>query len=371
MTNNNTNKKIYAVSRYPKTNNLSLQAWSAADEYLLTAFDSLDLKKPSMVIFNDRFGFLTCHLHPFSPTIILNYKSQEKSIFQNLASNDLEFSKLNFITSLESLPKPLDVAMLKIPKSMDLFRMQLSQISKSLQEDSIVLASFMTKYFSPQMLSIANEFFEEIEQSRAWKKSRVLILKNKKQEKDISILHAIEFQNIIYQQYFGVFSAKNIDYASQFFIQNINIKESDQRVLDLASGNGVLSKAIQLKNPNSEIHLMDDSFLAIESSKLNLFADQTDLNDKNVFFHFSDSMDIFEDDFFDLVISNPPFHFEHETNIEVAIRLFYEVKRCLKNGGRFELVANQHLNFKTHLIKIFHEVNIISENNKFIIYECF
>ncbi|MFK7774353.1 MAG: methyltransferase [Saprospiraceae bacterium] len=364
MTDNNTNKKKYSINRYPKTSNRSLQAWSAADEYLLSKFDSLNLEKPPMVIFNDRFGFLTCYLQQFSPSIILNYKSQEKAIFQNIESNDLKFSALNFITPLESLPEQLDLAMLKIPKSMDLFRMQLFQISKSLNEEGIVLASFMTKYFSPQMLSIANEFFEEVEQSKAWKKSRVLTLKNRKQKKDISILHSIEFQDFNYQQYFGVFSAKNIDYASQFFIQNLKPRESDQRVLDLASGNGVLSKAVQLQNPSSEIHLMDDSYLAIESSKLNL-------NPENVFFHLSDSIDIFEDNYFDLVVSNPPFHFEHETNIEVAIRLFSEVKRCLKSGGRFELVASQHLNFKTHLMKIFKEVNVISENNKFIIYECF
>ena len=364
MTDNNTNKYNYAITRYPKTNNQSLLAWSSADEYLLQKFNSLALEKTKMAIFNDRFGFLTCHLHQFSPAVILNYKSQEKSIFQNIESNELKFSSLNFTTPIESLPKQLDVAILRIPKSLDLFRMQLFQISKSLNDEGIVLASFMTKYFSPQMLSIANNFFDKVEQSKAWKKSRVLLLKTKKREKDISILHTIEFQDFVYQQYFGVFSAKNIDYASQFFIQHLKLKETDKRVLDLASGNGVLSKALQLQNLNCEIHLMDDSFLAVESSKLNL-------NPENVFFHFNDSMRVFEDDFFDLVISNPPFHFEHETNIEVAVRLFHEVNRCLKSGGRFELVASRHLNFKTHLIKIFNEVNVVSENNKFIIYQCF
>lgn len=369
MTDNNNNKNNYSITRYPKTRNQSLQAWSAADEYLLDLvhflglFETLDLRKQTLAIFNDRFGFLTCHFHQFSPTIILNYKSQEKAIFQNLESNDLKFSELNFITPLESLPEQLDVAILKIPKSLDLFRMQLFQLSKSLKDEGVVLVSFMTKYFTPQMLSIANEFFEKVEQSKARKKARYLILENKKPAKEVSTLHSIEFQQYIYKQYFGVFSAKNIDYASQFFIEHLKLKEGDQRVLDLASGNGVLSKAIQLQNPSCEIHLMDDSFLAIESSKLNL-------SSENTFFHFSDSMEIFEDDYFDLVISNPPFHFEHETNIEVAVQLFYEVKRCLKNGGRFELVASRHLNFKTHLIKIFHEVNIVSENNKFVIYEC-
>jgi len=161
MKDNNTNNNKYSINRYPKTRNQSLQAWSAADEYLLTEFDSLNLENPSMAIINDRFGFLSCHLHTFSPTIILNYKSQEKAIIQNIESNGLNFSKLNFISPLQSLPNRIDVSIIKIPKSMDLFKMQLFQLSKSLNKDSIVLASFMTKYFSPQMLSIANDFLKK------------------------------------------------------------------------------------------------------------------------------------------------------------------------------------------------------------------
>ena len=45
MTDNNTNINKYTITRYPKTNNQSLQAWSAADEYLLKEFDSLSLEK--------------------------------------------------------------------------------------------------------------------------------------------------------------------------------------------------------------------------------------------------------------------------------------------------------------------------------------
>ena len=251
---------------------------------------------------------------------------------------------------------------------MELFRLQLFQLSQSLEDDAVVLGGFMTKYFSPKMIAIASEFFQNVEQSKAWKKSRLIILQNKKPFREISIVHSIAFEKDIYQQYFGVFSAKNIDYASQFFIQNWGIKKEANRVLDLASGNGILAKKIKEKNPASEVHLMDDAYLAIESSKLNLSAPK-ESNSENIFFHWNDSMAIFDDDFFDLVVSNPPFHFEHETNIEVAIRLFREVKRCLKNGGSFQLVASRHLNFKTHLEKIFKMVIVISENDKFIIYE--
>ena len=353
----------YQFRRYPSTENRSLKAWNAADEYILSSIEDLKIEPRSIIIYNDRFGFLTSCLHAYLPLVMVNYQSQDKAIQKNLEDNQLDTNSLEFLTPLIALDKKIKTGIIKIPKSLDLFRLQLAQLSEQLEEDGIILGAFMTKYFSPQIISIAQEFFEEVEQSKAWKKSRVIILQKKKTLKKIVPIHTLTFQSINFQQYFGVFSAKNIDYASQFFIEHLKTKE-EKRVLDLACGNGVLGKMIQLQNPNCEIHLIDDSFLAVESAKLNL-------ENKNTFFHYNDSLEIFKDDFFDLVISNPPFHFEYETNIEVAIRLFQGVKRCLINGGRFQLVASRHLNFKTHLEKIFSSVNITSENQKFVIYECF
>ena len=223
----------------------------------------------------------------------------------------------------------------------------------------------MTKYFSPKMLEVAEIFFEQVEQSKAWKKSRLLILKKNKKKDESIILNTIRVNEIkVLQQYYGVFSAKNIDYATQFLLEHLEIGKDENCILDLASGNGIIASFIRDKKLESEINLLDDSFLAIESSKINL-------QDKNSFFHYNDSLYDFENDFFDLVVSNPPFHFEYENNIEITFGLFKEVKRCLKGNGRFILVSSKHLNLKTHLIKLFKEVKIIAENKKFEIYECF
>jgi len=358
--------KSFQFNRYPATNNRSLQPWNAGDEYLLQRLKEVILEKKEIAIFNDRFGFLSCCLQEFSPSVVLNYKSQEKAILKNLATNSLNINELKTISPFDNFPKKIDLAILKIPKSLDLLRLQLFEISKNLADDGIVLCGFMTKYFTPQILEITNVFFEKIEQSRAWKKSRVILLQKKKTIENFPIQHSIPFRGEIFKQYFGVFSAKNIDYASQFLIEHLEIKKEENRVLDLASGNGVIAKMMHLQKPDSEIHLMDDSWLAIESSKLNFEKNNNTLT----FFHFSDSLEIFEENFFDLVVSNPPFHFGHETNIEVSLRLFLGVKNILKLGGRFLLVANRHLNYKTHLEKIFEVVKTVEQNEKFIIYEC-
>lgn len=359
------NNKSFVFERYPKTEQRSLQPWNAADELILEHFESSEKEESNVSIYNDRFGFPACFLHEYSPNVIINFASQQKAIVQNLEANQLSKDKINFIEPLSNLDKNINIAVLKTPKSMDLFRLQLIQISKSLSENGIVLCGFMTKYFTPQMLDIAGEYFENIAQTKAFKKSRVLTLKGVKPYKEQNIINSISYDDLIFRQYFGVFSSNNIDYASQFFIENWKIGNDIKRVLDLASGNGFLAKIIRLQNSACEIHLMDDDWLAVESSKLNF-----DTNDSDTFFHFNDSLDIFGDDFFDLIVCNPPFHFEFETNIEVAISLFKQVKRCLSKDGSFQIVANRHLNYRTHLIKLFGQVEIIKRNKKFEIYNC-
>ncbi len=358
-------EKELKIVRYPQSNNRSLKAWNATDEHILKYIDEHSLNIANAVIYNDRFGFLSLFLHEFLPKIIIDYKSQEKSIYSNFSLNKLDISNSKFHTPLDKLSLPVELSLIKIPKSMDLFRLYIQQLSAAMDKNSKVICGFMTKYFTPQMLKIANEYFEEVKQSLAWKKSRLLILSKLKHGKKSTIVNEIKLNaNTHIKQYYGVFSGKNIDYATQFLIEHINIRETDNRVLDLASGNGVLSFYINGTKSETEIHLVDDSFLAVESSKLNL-------NGENIHFHNTDNLKEFEENYFDFIVSNPPFHFEYETNIEIATSLFIDAKRCLKTEGHFQLVANKHLNYKTHLDKIFRSVEITAQNEKYIIYECF
>jgi len=81
----------YKIERYDLSNDNSLRAWSASDEYLLQIICELEINQSHLGIYNDRFGFLACHLNSLNTTIILNNKSQEKAIHANLGSNNLSF----------------------------------------------------------------------------------------------------------------------------------------------------------------------------------------------------------------------------------------------------------------------------------------
>lgn len=356
-------QQSYNIQRYPSENNRSLKAWSAADEHLLKHLETLSLEQQELIILNDRFGFLTCLMHAQHPSVVYSNKSHEKATYQNLAHNNLNPDILSSCTPITIPDHEFNLGLLKIPKSLDLFYLYLYNLSKNWDSDAVLLCSFMTRHFSPKILTIAETFFEKVEQSKAWKKSRVLTLRSPKTFKLQKVIHQVSFKEQVFQQYFGVFSAKHIDYASQFLIDNLEIPTKAQRILDLASGNGILAASVRQKKPDCELHLLDDAYLAVESSKLNLSAQKTH-------FHCENTLVNFEAGYFDCVISNPPFHFEYDVSIQTSLQLFKEVQHCLKSDGHFILVANKHLNYKTHLIPLFSSVYIVNENEKFVIYKC-
>ena len=293
----------------------------------------------------------------------ISKRRQEKAIQTNLELNDLVYGDRQFLNLTASSDSKAEVVVLKVPKSLDLFELYLSEISESVDNNAVVVCSFMTKYFTKKMIELAEFYFEEVKQSKAWKKSRLIVLSKPKAVEKQALINEINSDFGAFKQYYGVFSADHIDYATQFLIENITIPEGAEQVLDLASGNGVLAKVIQDKNPNLEIHLIDDSFLAVESSKLNISGD-------NVHFYLDNELSHFESNSLDYIISNPPFHVDHEIDISLPLELFKQAARCLKKKGVLQLVFNNHLNYTTHLNRIFKDVKVVAENDKFTILNC-
>jgi len=351
----------FDIKRHDLSTDRSLRPYSAADEYLLSSFNSLENKPNTLAIYHDRFGFLTCNLHAHHPITVFTNQSQIKAIELNTKANQLPLPQL--ANPLESIDRKIDFAIMKVPKSLALFQLYLEHITQNSSENVTIVCAFMTRHFSPKLIQIAEKYFENATQSRAVKKARLLTLTHKKAIEKSDIIDELDYEGTTYKQYWGVFSAKHIDYATQYFLEHIELNASDEHILDLAAGNGVIAKEIAKKRPDTEIHLMDDFYLAVESAKLNLASAQ-------IHHHFDNDLSSFEDETFDLITTNPPFHFEYEINIKIPIQLFKECFRCLKSAGNLQIVANKHLNYQTHLRTIFPVVEVLAENDKFVIYKC-
>lgn len=352
------------IERIPKSNNRSLKAWSSADEYLLAKAEELKSQNDSVIVLNDRFGFLANHLSLlFKEVYVINDSyCSNKACQENLKNNKIDVN-VHFLNPLSEIPKNVKFAFLKIPKSNDLFELYINQLVKS-NKNIEVYAGFMTRNFNASIIDIAEKYFENISQSLALKKSRILICLKPYADVESELINNISSAHgSDYKQYFGVFSSKKIDVATEFLISEYeNLKFEFTKALDLASGNGVIARNLQEVNQNAEIHLIDDSYLAVESSKFNIEGEKI---------HFHNTCDLDElNEKFDLIITNPPFHIEFENNIEVSLELFKQAKSHLTDNGKFIVVANKHLNYLTHLERMFDFAEEFSSNERFVIYRC-
>ena len=122
------NEKKLTLHRYPKLEHDKLQAWNAADEYLLTEVTTALPKgiKLNILLVNDSFGALACALnnhHCFSWSD--SFISQQASL-QNLKTNGLSMDRFHFIKSTEIPPDAISVVLIKLPKSAIFLEYQLA-----------------------------------------------------------------------------------------------------------------------------------------------------------------------------------------------------------------------------------------------------
>lgn len=359
------NNQTWILQRYPNTTNKSLQPWSAADELLLETSRVLLKSNKKVALINDSFGALACASNHLSPLCVIDQYSQLKATRQNYTLNKLNAKEIKWCNHLKLPTESLDVVLIKMPKSVELFQLYLSEIHPNLSKNAVVLCGFMTRNFTPAFLEVAQQYFEEAEQSLAVKKARVLMLKSPKKEiAPFAAFHQVKNElDLNLKQYAGVFSANKIDVATTIMLEKLpKIKDTD-KVLDLACGNGVVAAYVRKQNPNCELHLIDNSHLAVSSAKLNV-------SKANAHYYWSNSLNAIKEKEFNFIFCNPPFHFEYENTIEISLKLFAEAAEHLAENGIFMLVANTHLNYKTHLPKHFKHVKQVLKSGKYEVISC-
>jgi release factor glutamine methyltransferase len=126
---------------------------------------------------------------------------------------------------------------------------------------------------------------------------------------------------------------------------------SPLRIVDVGTGSGCISLALAKELPQAEIHATDISPAALEVARANAARHQLE---SRIHFHQADLLAEFEHNYFDFVVSNPPYVGESEedqvqlevrkfeprtavfaghTGTEVIARLIPQAHAALKPGG--------------------------------------
>ncbi|AUH02209.1 16S rRNA (guanine(1207)-N(2))-methyltransferase RsmC [Pectobacteriaceae bacterium C52] len=159
----------------------------------------------------------------------------------------------------------------------------------------------------------------------------------------------------------GVFSRDGLDSGSQLLLSTLEAHQKG-KVLDIASGAGVLAAVFAKRSPKIRLTLSDVSAAALESSKATLTLNQLEGNvvASNVY---SDIVGRF-----DMIISNPPFHEGMKTSLHAAETLIRGAALHLNIGGELRIVANAFLPYPALLSDTFGNHEVIAQNGRFKVY---
>ncbi len=373
----------FQLQRYPIRKKQTLNAWDAADEYLLQYLEESRLLQDdvSLQIINDGFGGLSIPLNKFQPVVITDSYLSMQAILFNAKNNAIDENAITIIDSLLTPENTLNVrsnigshvVLIKIPKSLAMLEDQLHRIRPMLGPSSVIIAAAKTKHIHLSTLALFEKIIGPTKTSLAQKKSRLvftqfdasLAVADNPYPKSFVLPYKLDDVDITIKNHAAVFSQEKLDPGARFFIENIPIDEKYKTIVDLGCGNGILGLMAAIKNPMAKIIFTDESYMAVESSIRNFLSVFDDSREAE--FLQTDCLQGVEQNSASMILCNPPFHQHHAINDEVAWQMFSESRSVLENNGELWVIGNRHLAYHAKLKKLFGNATVVASNKKFVI----
>lgn len=351
--------------RYPRRSEESLRAWCAADTQLIEACHALNIHAQSTLVVNDDHGALCTSIGPAA--LWTDSKLAQIALQENLQRNQLV--SIQTLWSSKPLTQPYLLAVLRIPKQLPYLEYQLTELARAMPQGSNLLAAGMDKHLSARTAEIIERTFGPTQRHRGRQKARLFAA-----TRGPHPAPARSTQSRYYCEELGGelqsgangFSREKLDMGTRFLLQHLEKLAPVEHCIDLACGNGVLGLTALHKNVCQRLLLCDESAMAIDAARANaqaLLPLQQDL----IEFHHGDGLRDIQDRA-DLILCNPPFHLGHTVDDFVGRRLLAQCQGQLQSGGKLCLVANRHLDYRSTLKHHFSSVDILAQNQKFIIW---
>lgn len=362
------------LHRFPRRKNETLQAWDSADEYLINYFQENNLsqylnEKDKLYIVNDGFGALSVFFDNLNKTVISDSFLAMQSIKANMQQNHCAMDRIIMQDSLAELTNNVKVVLIKIPKTLSFLEYQLQQLAKVINKDTLVIAAGKVNAIHNSTLALFEKYIGSTKTSLAKKKSR-LIFSQADQENvpnnEIACYWPVEKFSWNIHNHANVFSRNHLDIGGRFLMDNL--PQGDYiKVADLGCGNGVVGMAAAQTYPDAHITFIDESYMAIDSARINLFNNFEQSRANNSEFVVNNGLVGFNKASFDLILCNPPFHQQHAITDHIAWSMFNDAYHCLANNGHLVIVGNRHLDYQDKLTRIFGSCELVTQNRKFVI----
>ncbi|MBP0998069.1 23S rRNA (guanine(1835)-N(2))-methyltransferase RlmG [Serratia fonticola] len=357
------------LERYPQQEEATqLQAWEAADEYLLQQLENVDIGERPVLIFNDNFGTLACALHGYKPYSISDSYMSQLATRHNLKLNELDVEQVTLQDSLAELPATPAVVLIRIPKALALLEQQLRALRDVVAPDTLIVAGAKARDVHTSTMQVFERVLGPTRTSLAWKKARLIycqvadIVPPAAPETTDWLLDGTDW---LIHNHANVFSRGSLDIGARLFLENLP-KDLQGHIVDLGCGNGIIGMRALVQNPQAQMTFVDESYMAVASSELNVAHNLPQEMDRCQF-EVNNSLAGIERESLQAVLCNPPFHQQHAITDHTAWQMFCDAKRCLQVGGELWIVGNRHLDYYQKLRRLFGNCTTVASNQKFLI----
>lgn len=355
-------RNLIQIKRYPVRKDDLLQGWDAADELLIEYVRELDLNQKKILIINDHFGALSCGLQDFDCTTYTDSYVSMMGISMNGAG------RVKILSNLNDLAEVYDYVVIQLPKNMSFFEDILCHLRPRVHAKSQIICGSMIKHMAPMSFELLNKYIGPTTTSLAKKKARLIFASVEKSplSNPYPLSISIEGFEKNFMNHSNLFSRDKLDIGTRFFLDHFP-KGIQGTILDLGCANGIIGIKAKMLNPQAKIIFSDESYMAIESARINykqFFEDQAS-------FQWTNCYEAQPKNALDYVLCNPPFHQQNTIGDFIAWQMFKDSYESLKVGGKIRVIGNSHLGYQVKLKKIFGNCSIVATNKKFIICESF
>ena len=355
--------------RQPHQPNEPLQAFDAADEYLLNHLHEQGIQADTRVLLlNDSFGALACSLASHCQvTSSSDSHLGFLALTRNLAGNGLSADAVNFVPASANAQGPFDWVLIRVPKTLALLEEQLIRLHGQLAPGARVVAGAMVKHLPRAAGDLLEKYLGPVQASLAVKKARLLqvsVAGKGAASSPYPTRYRLDTPALELVNHANLFCREGLDIGTRAFLPHLPQHLDARRVADLGCGNGVLGIAYALNNPQAELTLVDESYMAVQSAQENW---RVALGERPAIIRAGDGLAEQPADSLDLVLCNPPFHQQQVVGDFLAWRMFQQARAALVTGGELWIVGNRHLGYHAKLKRLFRGVEQVAATPKFVV----